>query len=62
MLVDKAGYKERLNPGPCKAEEDVGTGDQLPEIKVPLSPLSGSRGELQAHPESKSSLTLGCQA
>lgn len=60
MLVDKAGYKELLNGGPCKAGEDADAGDQLPEINVPLSPLSGSRGELQAHPETKSSLTLAC--
>ena len=62
MLVDKAEYKGHLNPGPCKAGEDAGAGDQLPEIKVPPSPLSESQGQLQAHPETESSLTLGCQA
>lgn len=62
MLVDKAGYKGHLNPGPCKAGEDAGAGDQLPEIKAPPSPLSEPQGQLQTHLETESSPTLGCQA
>ena len=37
MLMDKAGYKGCLNPGPHEAGEDEGAGGQPPEIKAPLT-------------------------